>query len=551
MKGEFKWPPDYNALNEWRQSQVIRMTQNPTLAWGAFEYYRNHPDEFISYWVNTYDPRNAGQPGKLVAPPLVLWPRQVDLVNFLHDCVRQERSGLIEKSRDMGATWVACAFSVWLWLFWDGASIGWGSRKEMLVDRFGDLDSIFEKMRMIIKGLPPHFLPKGFNWSQHSNYMRLYNPENGASITGEAGDNIGRGGRKLVYFKDESAHYEHPEAIEAALADNTRVQIDISSVNGIGNVFHRRREQGIEWAPGRTIPRGRTAVFVMDWRAHPEKTDDWYFDRRKKAEDEGLLHLFYQEVDRNYASSVEGVIIPPDWVNAAIDAHRKLGFEDDGGWMGALDVADGGGDLNAFAVRKGVILKHVESWGARDTTVTAQKAVALAAKHKPLKVMYDCIGVGAGVKGETNRLEREEPGRVDGITFVDWNAANSPINPDDHVIPGDKNSPTNKDFYANLKAQGWWELRRRFEKTYKAVVEGASAYIDDLISLDSRSIPPGVLAQLKKELSQPTVAYTGRSKLIVDKQPEGVRSPNLADAVMMVYHPVRKNTYDESLSWVA
>ena len=27
---------------------------------------------------------------------------------------------------------------------------------------------------------------------------------------------IGRGGRKLIYFKDESAHYEHPEMIEAA-----------------------------------------------------------------------------------------------------------------------------------------------------------------------------------------------------------------------------------------------------------------------------------------------------------------------------------------------
>jgi hypothetical protein len=52
----------------------------------------------------------------------------------------------------------------------------------------------------------------------------------------EAGDNIGRGGRTLVYFKDESAHYEHPDLIEAALGDNTNVQIDISSVNGLGKL---------------------------------------------------------------------------------------------------------------------------------------------------------------------------------------------------------------------------------------------------------------------------------------------------------------------------
>jgi hypothetical protein len=60
-----------------------------------------------------------------------------------------------------------------------------------------------------------------------------------STATGEAGDNIGRGGRTLGYFKDESAHYEHRDLIEAALGDNTNVQIDISSVNGLGNVFHR------------------------------------------------------------------------------------------------------------------------------------------------------------------------------------------------------------------------------------------------------------------------------------------------------------------------
>ena len=28
-----------------------------------------------------------------------------------------------------------------------------------------------------------------------------------------------------------------------------------------------------------------------------------------------------------------------------------------------------------------------------------------------------------------------------------------------------RDTPLNKDFYTNLKAQGWWQLRRRFEKT--------------------------------------------------------------------------------------
>jgi hypothetical protein len=35
------------------------------------------------------------------------------------EMVENNADGLIEKSRDMGATWVCCAFSVWMWLFVD------------------------------------------------------------------------------------------------------------------------------------------------------------------------------------------------------------------------------------------------------------------------------------------------------------------------------------------------------------------------------------------------------------------------------------------------
>jgi hypothetical protein len=34
-----------------------------------------------------------------------------------------------------------------------------------------------------------------------------------------------------------------------------------------------------------------------------------------------------------------------------------------------------------------------------------------------------------------------------------------------HALPNGI-PPLNKDFYTNLKAQAWWELRRRFEKTH-------------------------------------------------------------------------------------
>jgi phage terminase large subunit len=41
-----------------------------------------------------------------------------------------------------------------------------------------------------------------------------------------------------------------------------------------------------------------------------------------------------------------------------------------------------------------------------------------------------------------------------------------------------------------------------------------------------------------------------RMQLIIDKQPEGTRSPNLADAVVMAYRPVDAHAYDSTMSWV-
>lgn len=535
------WPPDYVGLFAWRQQQLLGFKNSGNMLIGAKHYYKTHPIEFICDWVDTYDPRNAGQKGKITRMPFVMFDRQKDMVKFLQAMLEGEENGLIEKCRDAGATWVCVAFSVWLWLFWPGISVGWGSRKEQLVDKIGVVDSIFEKIRLVIKGLPSEFLPEGFEASKHLAYMRVINPETDATIVGEAGDNIGRGGRTRIYFKDESAHYERPELIEAALGDNTRCQIDISSVNGVGNVFYRKREAGEEWEGDKAVE-NKTNIFVFDWRHHPEKNQKWYDTRRKRYEDEGMLHIFSQEVDRDYAASIQGVLIKTEWIKAAVDAHIKLGFDDSGKYMGAIDVADGGIDKDAFAIRKGVVLKYAKSWAhSEDAGVTTQNALLIAQDFSEMEIQYDSIGVGAGVKTEANRLKREKllKGK---FKFTPWAASSKVLYPDDNFIKGDKSSPLNKDHFHNLKAQAWWMLRLRFLKTYKAITEGVVYDPSELISLDSELL--GNINQIEKELSQAVAKLSSASlKLVVDKAPEGTRSPNIADSIVMSYWPIIKTTY--------
>ncbi|AHJ10684.1 terminase large subunit [Rhizobium phage vB_RglS_P106B] len=536
-----EWPPNYKGVYAWRIKTLAELRKSPDLLASAKAYYSTRPAEFIMHWMDTYDPRKSDN--KWI--PFVFFAKQAEFITFLHCLRTDQESGLIEKARDMGATWGSCGYSVWSWLFVKDDAIGWGSRKQELVDKLGDPDSIFEKLRLIINRLPDIWRPKGLKPRDHLTFMKCINPENGATITGESGDNIGRGGRKSMYFKDESAHYERPEKIEAALGDNTRVQVDISSVNGLNNPFYRRREAGQIWTPSNDNDPGYTRIFIIDWRDHPEKTQQWYDERKAKHEREGLLHIFAQEVDRNYSAAISNTIIPYEYIVAAVDAHLKLPVlmrrPDDipDTWMAGLDVADGGIDRNALAKRQWVILRHVEEWGERDPGVSTRRAIIGTRGHKQIKVMYDAIGVGAGVKTEYNRITIDE--KITAPKFVAWNAGAGVLQPYERLIPDDPESLKNKDFFGNLKAQAWWSLYGRFYKTWKCVqalekglpLPNYSA--DELISLDS-AMP--LLQQLMKELAQAVRVSNTNLKTIVDKTPEGTKSPNLADAVVMAFFPL-------------
>ncbi|MHC5536677.1 hypothetical protein ACYOEI_00200 [Singulisphaera rosea] len=532
-----EWTPDYKAEFQRRLRNKNKLTVDKNLRALIMAHYRNSPVDWINDWCVTFDPRNVSPRPRLL--PFIMFPRQVEFIRFLKSCLDDKESGLVEKARDMGATWLCCAFSVWLWLYRPGTVVGWGSRKEEYVDKRGDPKAIFPKLRQILEFLPPWMLPEGFNPTVHATYMRIVNPVNGSAITGEAGDNLGRGGRTTIYFKDESAHYEHPEMIEAALGDNTEVQIDISSVNGSANVFYRRRMAGEVWALGSKPTQGKTRIFIFDWRDHPLKTKEWYDKRRKRAESEGLLHLFAQEVDRDYSGSIDRLIIQPEWIRAAVDAHIKLAFGSDGEKVAGQDVADGGGDKNALAVRHGVILRYADHWGG-EAGEAARVAVPICAEYGIKELYYDSIGVGAGFKAGINSLQLPA-----GLRVFPWDAGAGPIDPQANIIAGDRQSPTNEDQYANLKAQSWWRLRTRFYKTFRAVQHGEKHDAAELISLDS-TLPR--LHEIQMELAQAVHKYNAVGKVLVDKKPDGAHSPNLADAVVMAFNPVRppKSFFDIS-----
>ncbi|MEJ5137298.1 MULTISPECIES: terminase [Acinetobacter] len=489
---------------------------------------RTDPVHWFNHWIWTYDPRGMsyGLPANL---PFVLRPKQVELVDWLLERENTQTHGLIEKSRDEGMSYVVLGFFLHRWLFVEGFAGGVGSRKEELVDKKGDPKTLFHKIRDMFSKMPDWMKPKGFVEKVHDNYMRIINPDNGATITGEAGDNIGRGGRTTMYFLDEWAFVERQEAVDAAISQNTNVHIKGSTPNGIGDRFHQDRFSG------------RYSVFTMPWRENPDKNwtvfyngkeiHPWYEKQLATLDDVVLA----QEVDINYAASVEGVLIPSAWVQLSIDAHLKLGIEPTGDRIGGLDVADEGKDKNSLVCRHGVVMDYLDTWSGKGDDIfgTTQRAMDISIERSIDTLFYDADGLGAGCRGDSRVINEQQ--REKGLPEVDvqpFRGSGAVHDPDGQMVE----SRLNKDFFANLKAQSWWSLRLRFQETFRAL-EGREYDPDMIISLSSKDIDPKELALLTTELSQPTYTKNGVGKILVNKQPDGTASPNRADGVMICFNP--------------
>lgn len=504
--------PDYVPIFAERVEALNRIRSDPACIPALKAHYKLHPATFISDWGMTFEPRNANK-GLPVIIPFVLFPRQVEYVEWFMERWYAMESGLCEKSRGMGLSWIMVGIFCALGLFTDNFAAGIGSRKEILVDRIGDPDSLLWKARFFISHLPVEF-NGGWDEKKDSSHMIIKFPLTGSSITGEAGDGIGRGGRKSVYGVDESSHIQHPEMMDASLSDNTDCRIDFSTVNGM-NRFEEIRNSG------------RVSVFTFHLRDDPRKDEAWII--KKKASTDPVTYA--GEYDIDYKVSIKGSLIKPDWVQAAIDAHIKLDIEPTGERRGALDVADEGNDLNAFCATHGILLNYIEDWSGKGSDIyeTTERSFNICERLELSGFDFDSDGLGVGVRGDARKINLE---RKTDLRIEPFHGSGKVIDPDE-IISG---KTLNKDFFQNLKAQSWWSFRKRFETTYQAVVKGMDFDPDEIISISSE-IDSDTLRKLCNELSQPTYAFNQVGKMQVNKAPSGAKSPNLADSVMIRFAP--------------
>lgn len=525
--------PDYIKVFEWRIDKLDKIRKSPEELPILKKFYKENPAQFIIDWGVTYDPRNQERDLPAVIP-FVLFEKQEEWVNWVMSQWKKRQGGLTDKSRDMGVSWLSTALAVTLCLFYDDLTIGFGSRKQEYVDNLGDPKCILYKVREFTRIIPPEFRGK-WDANKDAPFMKCFYPDTRSKIIGESGNNLGRGGRCTMFFLDESAFIPKPKLVEAALSQNTNCRIDISTPCGRNNPFAEKRWSGL------------ISVLSLHWRDHPAKDDDWYKRECARIIDPVIIA---QEIDLNYDASVEGVVIPHEWIQAAVDAHEKLGIEVTGQRFSSLDIADQGRDLNALASRHGVMLDFIEEWSGigSDIFSTVKRTFYICKQREINSIRYDADGLGAGCRGDSKEINDKKTPK-ERITFTPFRGSGEIVNPKGDPF-GNVFDPIkgrkNEDYFTNYKAQSWWALRRRFQITHRAVNDGIECNHDDIISIKSDlrdSNGKNMLSKLTAELSQPTFSINEVGKILIDKAPDATKSPNLADAVMMAYAPVKSGGF--------
>lgn len=281
--------------------------------------------------------------------PFITWQVQDQAIHDLHDAIEKQHDALIHKSRDMGASWIVVGLFQWYFQFRPSTSFLEVSRKEVLVDRRGDMDALFPKHRYLMERQPEWLRPQRIK----DNAMHLENQDIGSSILGEStNENAGQASRKTAMLLDEFARVRDGEEIDLATADTSGCRIFNSTPQGPATHFSR-----IYRAMRAGVRSGKLIIFP--WWMHPDKgrgaavekdegeevvRNDWYRAQTKRRSKRNMA----QNIDGDHGKAGDGF-----FDSGEIERHRKL-FQRDPIFTGNIkELEDLTDDELGSAIRAG------------------------------------------------------------------------------------------------------------------------------------------------------------------------------------------------------
>ena len=288
-----RYIPDWSDNFLYRIKILDKCRSDPDSQSVVWIYCKSSILYFANVFCWSFDPRR--HPRKRT--PFVSYEFQDDLLTWLLWMVRYGRSGVGEKSRDMGMSWVAVIVGVYLAIFYDDMEILYMSMRQEDVDDRG-MKSLLGKVRFLLNNIPEWMRAgwvekmQGIDTEMDIKFPETHSTINGILSRGTAG----RSGRATVCFNDEFAFVEDSANVLSALSELADAKLYLSTPAGPFGAFYE-----MATAPG-SLKR------TLHWSTHPLKNPEWALRRRNELDMNE--EIWAREHEINYESSVVGRVFP-------------------------------------------------------------------------------------------------------------------------------------------------------------------------------------------------------------------------------------------------
>lgn len=256
-----------------------------------FDKCKKDPVFFFNYFLWTFNPRNLENPSM----PFYLYNFQKIFIRNIVDWIENKWDIFVEKSRDMWFSWLMMWITLW-WFLFHKRNILLGSYKEVMVDKWWDMSSLFEKIRYMIWLLPKWFLFEDLSMT----FKSITSVKNNCAITWDVWENFWTWWRQTFVFFDEFALWQYDEMAFRKTKDVTKTRIFWWTPEWKFNIYWKVMTNHPDYK-SLNIKKIR-----LHWTLHPLKDEEWYKEEKEKRTKVGVA----KELDISYDDSVTWAVYP-------------------------------------------------------------------------------------------------------------------------------------------------------------------------------------------------------------------------------------------------
>ncbi len=263
-----KIPKERLANARFRLKVLKQCAIDPEFRRGIMEMCRQDIVFWIDLFVWQSNPLKKGLEAHLAVGPFVTWDFQVAVLLDRPETTGKQgiiwvyennKTAVVQKSREMGASWLFLIFQLWLCLFHKYSESLNISRNEKMVDS-NSTSSLFWKIRYMHR-----WLPEWMTGEIDDTKMNIAYTDRESCIAGEPSTAAaGVGGRAGTAFVDEFPRIKEDSAVRAGTASTASCRFFNGTHQGTGTEFYNL-----------TITPEIVQIF-MHWTQHPEKKRGMY-----------------------------------------------------------------------------------------------------------------------------------------------------------------------------------------------------------------------------------------------------------------------------------